>query len=116
MTQPVTGTDDATRKTRGALLRYRIMAFTTGTILAFGTVLLILKYTDVENVKTLNAIVWIAHGYLFIVYLIATAQLGFKLKWPWLRMALVGLAGTIPTMSFVAEHYVTRDARASGAV
>jgi hypothetical protein len=27
-------------------------------------------------------------------------------------MVAVMLAGTIPTMSFVAEHYVTRDTRA----
>ena len=108
--------DEVTRKNRGALLRYRIMAFTTGTILSFGTILLILKYTDVTHVKLLNAIVWIAHGYLFIVYLITTAQLGLRLKWNPVRMVLVGAAGTIPTMSFVAEHFVTRDARASGAV
>ena len=117
MTQ--TGTDkaaDVIRKNRGALTRYRVMAFTTGTVLLTGTILLILKYSDVEHMKTLNAVVWIAHGYLYIVYLITTAQLGFKLKWPITRMLLVGLAGTIPTMSFVAEHYVTRDARASGAV
>jgi hypothetical protein len=31
-------------------------------------------------------------------------------------MLLVMAAGTIPTMSFVAEHFVTRDARSSGAV
>ena len=46
-----------------------------------------------------------------MIYVIITALLGFRLRWPLARYALVMLAGTIPTMSFVAEHYVTRAAR-----
>ena len=42
---------------------------------------------------------------------IITALLGFKLRWPLARYALVMLAGTIPTMSFLAEHFVTRQTR-----
>ncbi len=40
-------------------------------------------------------------------------MLGFKLRWPLARYVLVMLAGTIPTMSFVAEHFVTRATRAA---
>ncbi len=40
-----------------------------------------------------------------------TATLGVRLRWPLPRFVLVMLAGTIPTMSFVAEHYVTRAVR-----
>ena len=60
-----------------------------------------------------TGILWVAHGYLYLLYVIATVNLGLKLRWPWLRMVLVMLAGTVPTMSFVAEHYVTRDTRAA---
>jgi hypothetical protein len=42
---------------------------------------------------------------------IVTVSLGFRLRWPPLRYVLVLLAGTIPTMSFVAEHVVTRALR-----
>lgn len=99
----------------GALKRYRIMAFTTGTVLVLGTIMLILRRGfDIEQLKLTNALLWIGHGYLFLVYLITTLQLGLKLRWPLLRMVLVALAGTVPTMSFVAEHIVTRDARAAG--
>jgi integral membrane protein len=45
--------------------------------------------------------------------LIATLQLGLRLRWNVVRLALVMLAGTIPTMSFVAEHFVTRDVRST---
>jgi integral membrane protein len=104
-------------KTRSSLTRYRVMAFTTGTVLVCGTIALILqKAFHVNHFGGVNAVLWVAHGYLYLVYVIVTLQLGLRLHWPILRMLLVMAAGTIPTMSFVAEHFVTRDARASGAV
>jgi integral membrane protein len=104
-------------KVSRALRRYRIMAFTTGTVLVAGVVALILqKVFNVSHLNVPNAILWVAHGYLFLVYVITTLLLGLKLRWSLVRMIVVMAAGTIPTMSFVAEHFVTRDARASGAV
>jgi integral membrane protein len=106
-----------TAKARAALTRYRVMAFVTGTVLVAGTIALILqKAFDVDHLGVLNAILWVGHGYLYLTYVIVTLQLGVRLRWPILRLLLVMAAGTIPTMSFVAEHFVTRDARASGAV
>ena len=87
------------------------MAFVTGTILIAGCIGLILKYGTSTNVKALNAVLWIAHGWLFLIYVMATAALGVRLRWPLARLGMVMLAGTIPTMSFVAEHFVTRAAR-----
>jgi integral membrane protein len=101
----------------GALKRYRIMAFTTGTVLAIGTITFILqKVANVSHLNAPNAILWTAHGFLYIAYAVASLDLGLKMRWSLPRMVLVMAAGTIPTMSFVAEHFVTRDARASGAI
>jgi integral membrane protein len=97
----------------GALLRFRVMAFTTGVVLLSGTIALVLK--DVAHVKHMEpgtGLLWVAHGYLYLMYVITVAQLGIKRRWPLLRILLVMAAGTIPTMSFVAEHYVTRRVRA----
>jgi integral membrane protein len=99
----------------GVLLRYRIMAFATGFVLLSGTIALILKAAGVQHLEPGTGWLWVAHGYLFLVYLVATAMLGFRLRWPLLRYLLVMLAGTIPTMSFVAEHYVTSRVRAGAA-
>jgi integral membrane protein len=100
---------------RGALLRYRVMAFVTGVVLLTGTIALIVKYAGGTHPGTWYALVWVAHGYLYLVYVVITAILGFRLRWPLARYALVMLAGTIPTMSFVAEHVVTGAARRSAA-
>ncbi len=100
-------------QTGGALLRYRVMAFVTGVVLLAGTTALILKYTTNLHMEPATGILWVAHGYLYLVYVIVTGILGFRLRWPLARYALVMLAGTIPTMSFVAEHFVTRATRNS---
>lgn len=94
----------------GALTRFRVMAFVTGVVLLAGTIELIVKYAfDVD--PPLYGLLWIGHGWLFMIYVIITALLGFKLRWPLARYGLVMLAGTIPTMSFLAEHIVTRQTR-----
>lgn len=104
----------AKSKVDGALLRFRVMAFTTGVVLLSGTIALIVK--DVVHVKHMEpgtGLLWLAHGYLYLIYVATVLNLGLKLRWPFLRIVLVALAGTIPTMSFVAEHYVTRRVRAN---
>jgi integral membrane protein len=98
-------------RSRAHLLRYRIMAFTTGVVLIAGTVALILKVSGVHHMEPETGYLWVAHGWLYLIYVIVTAMLGIRLRWPLPRYALVMLAGTIPTMSFVAEHFVTRAAR-----
>lgn len=96
---------------RTALLRYRIMAFVTGVILIAGCVALILKYGTSMDVEPWTGYLWVAHGWLFLVYVIMTLLLAVRLRWPLARAAVIMLAGTVPTMSFVAEHFVTRAAR-----
>ena len=98
---------------RGTLKAYRFLAFLTGVVLISGCVALILKYATSLHMEPGTGYLWIAHGWFYFVYVIVTALLGFKLRWPLPRYVLVMLAGTIPTMSFVAEHFVTRAVRAA---
>jgi integral membrane protein len=98
-------------RVRGNLRAYRVMAFTTGFVLIAATVALILKYTTSLHMEPGTGYLWIAHGWCYFTYVIVTVLLGFRLRWPLVRFGLVLLAGTIPTMSFVAEHFVTRQTR-----
>jgi integral membrane protein len=95
----------------GTLKLYRFMAFLTGVVLLSGCLALILKYATSWGMEPGTGYLWVAHGYLYLVYVIVTGVLGFKLRWPLARYALVMLAGTIPTMSFFAEHFVNRATR-----
>jgi integral membrane protein len=99
----------------GTLKVYRFMAFLTGVVLLTGCIALILKYATSLHMEPGTGYVWIAHGWFYFIYVIVTAVLGFRLRWPLPRYALVMLAGTVPTMSFVAEHFVTRAARTAAA-
>ncbi len=100
-------------KYRRSLLAYRILAFATGIVLLTGTITLIIQDVGhVDSIKTGVGLLWVGHGYLYLLYVIATVNLGFKLRWNFVRVILVALAGTVPTMSFVAEHIVTKQVRA----
>jgi integral membrane protein len=100
-------------KVRSALTRYRVMAWLTG----IGLVVLVCvgmpqKYLDVfGGGDAVVATVGIAHGWLYVVLLVTTFDLGNRVRWSWGRMILTALAGTIPFLSFYAEHKNTRAVR-----
>jgi integral membrane protein len=91
----------------GALVRYRIIAWIVGVVLLVLVLVgMPLKYAGGND--TVVALVGPLHGFLFMAYLVLAFDLGRRAKWPLGRMALVMLAGTIPFLSFWAEHVVTK--------
>ena len=92
---------------QGALTRYRIIAWIVGVVLiALVVVGMPLKYLGDNDVVV--AAIGPGHGFLFMVYLVATFDLGRRAGWSLARMLLVMLAGTIPFFSFWAERKVSR--------
>lgn len=90
----------------GALLRYRVLAYVVGVaLIALVVIGMPLKYLWDEPVVVET--VGMAHGFLYMVYLLTVFDLGRRARWPLARMALVMLAGTIPFLSFYAERVVT---------
>ncbi|MDX6286065.1 MAG: hypothetical protein QOG53_1550 [Frankiales bacterium] len=99
-------------KTRAALLRYRIMAFVTGTVLVvLSAVAVPLKYA--ADKSTFSDIGWPIHGALFIFYCAASLDLAIRCKWSTKYTILVMLAGTIPVATFFAERKVTEKVNGS---
>ncbi|MFK5584489.1 MULTISPECIES: DUF3817 domain-containing protein [unclassified Serinicoccus] len=94
---------------RAKLTFFRLMAFVVGVGLLLLVVHMVLRY-GFDN----GALEWwpSPHGWVYMVYLVATALLGFELRWSLGRMVGVMLAGCIPFLSFWVEHRVARDARA----
>jgi integral membrane protein len=89
-----------------ALLRYRIMAWVTGTILAvMSCVGLPLQYVAGQDAWSTG---WTIHGFLYIVYLMTAFSVVRRMRWSVPPSLGVLLAGTIPFLTFVAEHRVTR--------
>ena len=93
---------------QGALTRYRIIAWIVGVcLIALVVVGMPLKY--LADNDAVVAGIGPAHGFLFMVYLVLTFDLSRRVNWPFKRMVLVMLAGTIPFLSFWAERKVTRE-------
>ena len=91
----------------GALTRYRIIAWTVGVVLLV-LVLVAMPIKYIGGNATPVALVGPIHGFLFMVYVVLTFDLGRRARWPLGRMVLVMLAGTIPFLSFWAERKVSR--------
>ena len=88
------------------------MAYVTGVVLAFMTVVgLPFKYLMGQS-ATWYSVGWVGHGWLYVLYVLAAIDLATRCRWGFVRSVLVLLAGTVPFMSFVAEHYVTKDVKA----
>ena len=94
----------------GAVIRYRVMAYVTGVVLATSC-LVGLSFWPWYVGEGAAGWLWTAHGYLYIVYVVTAFLLALKARWSVVKTLLVMAAGTIPLMSFVAERRVTADLR-----
>jgi len=104
---------------RGAFLRYRVMAYVTGVVLGVAFTWLVLgrllwDYSDPDVRPPLYGYLWIAHGWLYMGYLVTGVDLAFRVRYTVPRTLGILVAGTIPFMSFVAEHFVRKDIQARG--
>jgi integral membrane protein len=93
---------------RTALLGYRIMAWTTGIWL------IALCYEIVSHLAFHHEIRWIevVHGWVYFVYVLAAFNLAIKVRWPVAKTIGVLLAGTIPLLGIIVEHFQTKDVKA----
>ena len=90
---------------RGALLRYRVMAFVVGVTLLLFCGAIFLKYVT-KSIES-DSVVAIAHGWLFMSYVLLGLDLGFRMRWSVGRLLLMTVSGMVPFLSFYAEHKVT---------
>lgn len=89
------------QRVRGSLLRYRVLAWITGIWLLVLTAEVIAKYGFDQDQY---GWVGVVHGWVYFVYLLLTLDLAVKVRWKPVHTVLTVLAGTIPFVSFYAEH------------
>ncbi len=97
---------------------YRFLAYLVGVLLAFcSLVAMPLKYlaadgTSAQHFGAQASIMWVAHGWVFIVYVVVSFLLWRQTRWS-LPFALVVLvSGLVPLVIFYVERVVTRRIRA----
>jgi integral membrane protein len=94
------------RGIRGALLRYRYMAYIVGT----GLVILVLVGMPLQygaHYKGVVEIVGPIHGFLYIVYLAAALDMARRCRFTLLQMLFMIGAGLVPFLAFIIERSVT---------
>ncbi len=99
---------------RKALKGYRVMAWATGIWLIALCYEMVMKYiVKIENPPAWYD--WIApvHGWVYFVYLLFTANLAVKVRWPIGKTIGVLLAGTIPLLGIIVEHFQTKQLKAA---
>ena len=97
---------------RKALKGYRIFAWATGVWLIALCTEMVLKYI----VKVEWPLLWLVapiHGWIYFIYLLFTANLATKVRWPIGKTIGVLLAGTIPLLGIIVEHFQTKQIKAA---
>ena len=95
-------------KIRTPLLAYRVMAWTTGLWL------IALCYEIFSHLVFHHEIRWIGvvHGWVYFIYVLAAFNLAIKVRWSIGKSIGVLLAGTIPLLGIIVEHFQTRNVKA----
>lgn len=116
---------------RSALKFYKVLAYLTGAMLLLLCAELIARYgfgqhlfaggTDAVTGQpfgfglaeaeprgvlggvNLSVTVLIVHGWMYVVYLIASFRLWALMRWPFLKLILLALGGVVPFLSFIVE-------------
>lgn len=95
-------------RAQGAIRRYRVAAWVTGTMLLVLSVEMVLKYLVHADESVIRLIAWVpfAHGWIYVAYLVTVLDLWSAMRWGYGRLVAMVLAGVVPVMSFVLERRV----------
>lgn len=97
---------------------YRVLAFVVGVLLAFcALVALPAKYlatdgSDLQEFGESASIMWVVHGWVFMVYVVVAFLLARHFGWSPGFTILMLAAGLIPLLIFWVEHKVVVRVRA----
>jgi integral membrane protein len=84
---------------------YRVLAIAVGIFLLAACIDWLLHHVD-SGIPDLWWL-WMMHGYVYIAYLVVAVPFIRKAGWPLNFVALIIVAGLIPILMFVVEHYVS---------
>ena len=97
---------------------YRVLAIVVGILLAFGTFVAIpLRYlttegSDVQELGETLSLVWVLHGWMYMVYLVVAFLFARRSRWSLPFTLLMLVAGLVPILIFWVERRVVQRTRA----
>ncbi len=102
---------------KNLLTAYRGLALVVGVLLAFGALVAFpLKYftadgSALQELGESASIVWLVHGWVFIIYVVVAFLLSRRAGWSLGFTALALVAGLVPLLIFWVERQVVRRLR-----
>jgi len=106
MSEQVTSIRDVAAA-RKALGFFKVMAITAGCALF---VLIVIIVINGGFGKGGASTVWSPiHGFIYFVFVLSIANLGFKVGWSLPRMILTMMSGFVPVLPFIVERKVARE-------
>ncbi|CAN5482115.1 DUF3817 domain-containing protein [soil metagenome] len=96
---------------------YRVLALLVGVLLAFcALVAFPLRHfathgTDLQRFGESASIMWVAHGWIFMIYVVVAFLLSRRADWTIPFTLLVLIAGLIPLLIFFVERRVSQKVR-----
>jgi integral membrane protein len=103
---------------KGLLTTYRVLAFVVGILLAFcSLVALPAKYlategSDLQRFGEDASVMWLFHGWIFLIYLAVAFLLARKAGWTVQFTLLMIVAGLVPLLIFWVERRVVHKLKA----
>lgn len=96
-----------------ALSLFSITAWITGVFLIILVIRMILEYILKVEIPSWATIIAIAHGWVYMAYVLAVLNLGLKARWEPLKWVTTALAGVVPFLSFFVEAARRREVKAA---
>jgi integral membrane protein len=99
---------------KGLFTTYRVLALAVGVLLAFcSLVALPTKYlltegSSLQQFGESASILWVVHGWLFMIYVVVAFFLSRKAGWSFGFTVLALIAGLVPLLIFWVEHTVVQ--------
>ncbi|WP_245644430.1 DUF3817 domain-containing protein [Nocardioides jensenii] len=110
------------KSANATLTRYRVMATVVGVLLIVLILVGVpLKYllddgTDAQQLgEWITTYLGVAHGWLYMIFLVTAFLLARKERWELPFTIVTLICGTIPILSFWAEHRATKRVHDEGA-
>ncbi len=97
------------RRVRTALTLFSVTAWVTGVFLILLVVRMVMEYALDMNIPSWATWVAILHGWAYMIYLLATLNLGLKARWKPVVWFTTAISGVVPLLSFFVENNRRRE-------
>lgn len=97
------------RRVRTALTLFSVTAWVTGVFLILLVVRMVMEYALDMSIPSWATWVAILHGWAYMIYLLATLNLGLKARWKPVVWFTTAISGVVPLLSFFVENNRRRE-------